>query len=99
MARRVRALRKRADLTIEGLASRAGLHPNYVGAVERGEKVPTVRVVRDIARALGVEAATLVDVADQYDAASLRKLVVRKLAALDEDQLRAVVRILDAVKF
>ena len=45
--------------TQEGLADRAGKHWTYVGGIERGERNPTVSVIADIAKALGVGIAEL----------------------------------------
>jgi transcriptional regulator with XRE-family HTH domain len=50
----VRQHRLAAGLTQEGLADVAGLHWTYVSDVERGRRNPTYRVIRQLARALGV---------------------------------------------
>ena len=38
MGNTIRKHRKALDLTQEELAERCGLHPNYIGLVERGER-------------------------------------------------------------
>jgi transcriptional regulator with XRE-family HTH domain len=50
---RVRQLRLAHNLTQEGLAQRAGLHPTYVGGIERGERNLGLDSILKIARALG----------------------------------------------
>ena len=50
----VRELRARRGLSQEGLGLRGGLHRNYVGAVERGEINPTLRVILKLCKGLGL---------------------------------------------
>lgn len=57
---RVRGLRKGLGLSQEGLAEIAGLHRTYVGHVERGEVNPTLITILTLAKALRVEADSLV---------------------------------------
>ena len=45
--------RQTAGLSQEALAARVGLHRNYVGLLERGQRVPTILVVQRLAAALG----------------------------------------------
>ena len=52
--RRLRALREKRGWTQEELAARCGRHWTYIGGIERGERNPTLRVIADLARALGV---------------------------------------------
>lgn len=59
LGRRVRDRREAANLTQASLAERAGLSVNYVSAVERGAKVPSLPALEDLARALGVAPGTL----------------------------------------
>jgi transcriptional regulator with XRE-family HTH domain len=58
---RIRAFRTRADLTIERLAEKADLHPNFVGEVERGNYDISVGSLLKLAKALGVRVRDLVD--------------------------------------
>lgn len=57
--REVRRLRKARGLTIERLAERAELSTNYLGAVERGEKNPSLTTITNIARGLNVSVGAL----------------------------------------
>jgi transcriptional regulator with XRE-family HTH domain len=45
----------------ENLAEEAGLHRTYVSGVERGVRNPTILVLERIAKALGTNAAALLD--------------------------------------
>lgn len=57
---RIRARRLELGLSQEALAEAAGLHRNYVGSVERGERnIALVNILR-LAAALGVDPAELV---------------------------------------
>ncbi len=60
--RAVRELRARRWMSQEGLGFAAGLHRNYVGALERGETNPTFRTVLRLVRGLGVPLSELVTV-------------------------------------
>ncbi len=55
IATNVRYYRKKAGLSQEKLAERAGLHRTYIGGVERGEyNVSAINIAR-IAQALDIE--------------------------------------------
>ena len=56
----VRKLRGERGLTQEVLAERTDLSVSYIGFIERGENVPTLTIVLNLADALGVDAADLV---------------------------------------
>jgi transcriptional regulator with XRE-family HTH domain len=55
----IRNLRKKQGLSQEDLADRAGLHPTYVGGVERGERNPSLESILKISSALGVSPGQL----------------------------------------
>ena len=56
----IRRYRKRADFTLETLAEKADLHPNFLGRVERGEEYISLTALRRIAKALGAHVRDLV---------------------------------------
>ena len=56
---RMRTLRKQKRLSQEDLAEKAGLHPTYVGGVERGERNPSFESVLKISEALGISPSQL----------------------------------------
>ena len=56
----IRRLRTKRGLTQEKLAELADLNVSYIGFLERGENVPTLTIVLNLANALEVKAADLV---------------------------------------
>jgi transcriptional regulator with XRE-family HTH domain len=60
LGREIRRHRKALGLSQEVLAERAGLHRNYVGFLERGERNPSATTIFGLARTLGVTVSQLV---------------------------------------
>lgn len=56
----IRKLRSERGLTQEALAERTELSVSYIGFIERGENVPTLTIVLNLADALNVDAAELI---------------------------------------
>ncbi len=50
----LRSLRKKAGLSQEETADKAGIHVTYLSGVERGLRNPSVRNLRRLALALGI---------------------------------------------
>ena len=59
VGKRLRSYRTGQGLSQEKLAERAGLHPTYIGQVERGEKNLTIESLEKITSALDVSMASV----------------------------------------
>ena len=59
VGKRLRSYRTGQALSQEKLAERAGLHPTYIGQVERGEKNLTIESLEKITNALDVSMASV----------------------------------------
>lgn len=53
-AKRLKALRKRANLSQEELGFKSGLHRTYIGSIERAEQNISVDNIHKLAKALKV---------------------------------------------
>ncbi|MDD5656267.1 MAG: helix-turn-helix transcriptional regulator [Elusimicrobia bacterium] len=58
---RVRARRRELGWTLEELGEACGLHPSFVGQIERGVKKASLRTVAALAAALRIGVGVLVD--------------------------------------
>jgi transcriptional regulator with XRE-family HTH domain len=56
----LRRFRSDAGLSQEALAERADLSADFVGFIERGDNVPTLTTILQLARALGVQPSTII---------------------------------------
>lgn len=58
-AKNLRLMRRKAGLSQEALAHKAGLHRTYIGAIERCERNISLKNVERLANALGVNPSIL----------------------------------------
>ena len=61
----VRQLREGRGWSQEQLSEHANLNRSYVGEIERGQVIPSIVTAEKLARALGLNVATLLDHCDQ----------------------------------
>lgn len=97
VGRRIRQLRRERKWTIEDLADKADLDPSYVSRLERGVQNASLTVLAQIARAFTIPVAEVVDVV-QTTAGAMRKRAIDRLSKLDAEQLRAVIRAVEALR-
>lgn len=69
LGRAVRVQRARLALSQERAGSRAGMHRNYVGAIERGEINPTYETLLKLSYGLDIPLADLIATAAEEDPA------------------------------
>ena len=58
---RIRTLRKTADMTLESVASKAGMTKGSLCSIEKGERPVGLAVLKKISKALGVSITVLVE--------------------------------------
>ena len=61
IGQRVKALRRQRQLSLEALADRSGVSVSMLSTVERGQKVPSILVMSQIAAALNTSIGRLVE--------------------------------------
>ncbi|OMD12609.1 helix-turn-helix transcriptional regulator [Paenibacillus sp. FSL E2-0274] len=76
---RIRHIRKEKGLSQEQLAERAGLHNNYVGQVERGEKNLTIETLEKIVSGLDISLEEMFRFLDPMEQQDVLGEIVRLL--------------------
>lgn len=56
---RIKAQRKKNNLSQEKLAELSGLNTSYIGQIERGDKNPSIETIYKIAKSLKIDISTL----------------------------------------
>jgi transcriptional regulator with XRE-family HTH domain len=78
LCREIRRRRQAQGMTLEALAEASGITPNYIGAIEKGQRDPGLSTVMRIAHGLRVPLAELLGLpALPPDAIEAAKLVSR----------------------
>jgi transcriptional regulator with XRE-family HTH domain len=98
LGRRIKALRLRRNLTQEALGERAGLNYKYLGAIERGERNPSVKQLLKIAQALGVAPHELLVVDhEEPSVPKLRAMIQELLQEAGRGELQLAYKFLKAL--
>jgi len=108
----IRQRRVIVPLTLQELSAISGVSPSHLGRIERGERFPSARILRKIARPLGFEedelfalagylsphAPSVAEAREEYSGGQLDPYVSRVLAQEPVDVQRAVIGILTILK-
>ena len=100
-AARLHSLRLERNLTQEALASRAKLHLSFISSLERAAKIPSLTTLEQLARALNVEIASLVDFPGEKGSQDDRRndeiaIVSRRLKTCDLPTARRIRKAVEA---
>lgn len=96
--RRLRHLRTNRGVTQQQLGDKAELSFKYLGAIERGEENPSLRVIGQLSVALGVEPRDmLVFEHEETTSAALKKQLNHLLKEADVARLQQAVKLLRAL--
>ena len=93
----IRKYRKTKKMTQETLAERAGLSVNYIGSIERGEKLPSLETFIVILNQLGVTADCILQDVVQANYDLKMSLLNEKLSVLSPDQRATVEDVVDVL--
>lgn len=96
--KKVRAVREAANISRELAAEKAGITASYLGEVERGEKWPSLEIIRAIATALNTSLPTFLEFeAQEIDIAILKEKLNRILDDRTTEQRQQALRVLKAL--
>jgi transcriptional regulator with XRE-family HTH domain len=112
LGRMLKQQRVAAPLTLRELANRSGVSASHLGRIERGERFPSARILRRIAKPLGFQEKELFTLAEflspapadgakdeaVYTISGLDRHVARVLAREPFEVQRCVIRILSILK-
>lgn len=94
LGERLRNYRNQKGWSQEKLAERAGLHPTYIGQLERGEKNATIDSICKVANALEIPLEQLFEKINQIDAknniASECYDIILSRPVDEQEQLRSI---------
>lgn len=93
----IRKYRKIRKMTQETLAERAGLSVNYIGSIERGEKLPSLETFITIVNQIGVSADCVLQDVVQANYELKMSLLNEKLSILTPDQRETVEDVVDVL--
>ncbi len=89
LGRRIRKIRKASRLSMETLAYKCGIHPTYVGEIERATVNPSVLSVVKIANALNVPICEVIKVEEKKDEDIVNE-ILGHLGKINKKELRFI---------
>ena len=97
IGKNIRKFRLMKNLRQEDLAEKAGLSTNYIGAVERGEKLPSLETFIIIVNALGVSADMVLSDVIETGYLVRSSMLNEKIEKLSEEDRARVYDVLEAL--
>lgn len=92
----IKKFRLEKGFSQENLALRAGIHPAYLGRLERGEKCPTLDTVFKICDALSVPVADIISFSQPESQSGTDKKtieeIIQKLPKSKQDKLLDIIK-------
>ena len=96
---RIRDFRNQRGLSQEALALNSGIHPAYLGKVERGEKCPTVDTLYKICAGLKISMSELLDFSAEIKPSSEEAMhrIAKVLSEIDEETSVKIAEIVESI--
>jgi len=95
LGKRIREARRAKKMTQEQLAEAAEISQYYLGEIERGDKIPSLKVFVDISDALEVSTDSLLRDSCAAGSAQINNEITKKLGGLTPKQRVGAVEILN----
>ena len=93
----IRKVRRQKKMRQEDLAEKAELTPNYIGAIERGEKIPSLEALVAIMNALGTSANIIFQDVVEADYTVKTSLLSDKIDKLSKENRENVYAVIDTM--
>ena len=97
IGQRIRTYRLSIHLSQEELAEKCGLHPTYIGQLERGEKNATMETLDKVAKGLNVPMCRLVENVHEADKTDYPMQAYKILVSESTDNQKKLLDILKQV--
>lgn len=97
LGRRMRELRLKRNMTQEKLAEKTGLSVTFVGLIERGENIPSVKTCNRIAKALGVSLDELFCFQQEDTKSNMIKSIVYKIRKGSLNELSLIYEVAERI--
>ena len=91
VGQRIHDYRVRQKMSQESLAFAAGLHPAYLGSVERGEKCPSIETIYKISKGLKIPISALLDLDSETaptQTEAIQRIALAMIDLSDEEAVR-----------
>ena len=97
IGKRIREIRKMQNLTIEQLAEKAEITPNYMGQIERGARTPSTDSLIRLSKELDVSIDYLCGSTEMEHNYYVNQ-IISKMAGLSENQQKAILQVFEGIE-